>query len=577
MNNRKVLFYLTVIFTVLLYLSLSVTCAAPQNDNFSNAASLAGDNGTTASTNIDATAESGEPNHGDGGSSTAYSSVWFSWTAPYSGEIFFSTEGSVFDTTMAAYSGSAVDSLTKLVDNDDISTDNYQSRIGFTAVAGTTYSIAVDGWDEAEEGSIVLIWFPPSANDDFAGAVILSGSTGENEAHNLGATAETGEPNHGDDGGDGATAHSSIWFSWTAPSSGEVYFNTFGSDFDTTLAAYTGAAVDSLTKLADNDDFGPGVQSLISFTAITGTTYHVAVDGWDDVEQGSVVLGWFTPATNDNFVDAVVLVGSNGTKNAHNVNTTAETGEPNHGDGNSPSANVSIWFSWIAPFSGEIFFNTIGSSFDTTLAAYTGTAINSLTKVVENDNNGIASYSVIGFTATAGTTYSIAVDGYDDSEQGKVVLSWDSPPANDNFMDATTLLGNSGMVYGHNFGATAQPGEPNHGGSSSPSAYVSIWYRWTATSSGEVFFNTFGSNFDTTLAAYGGTALDNLSKLAENDDSGSDYQSKISFTVVAGTTYSIAVDGYDETERGNVVLSFDFVAKKFPWPVFIPAIVGHSK
>ena len=51
-----------------------------------------------------------------------------------------------------------------------------------------------------------------------------------------------------------------------------------GTNFNTTLAAYTGNSVDALTEVAANDD-ACGTHSKISFTALAGTTYHVALDG----------------------------------------------------------------------------------------------------------------------------------------------------------------------------------------------------------------------------------------------------------------------------------------------------------
>ena len=53
-----------------------------------------------------------------------------------------------------------------------------------------------------------------------------------------------------------------------------------------------------------------------------------------------------------------------------------------------------------------------GSSFDTTLGVYTGTTVGSLTSIAQDDEGGVGSSSRVVFTATAGVTYQIAVDGY---------------------------------------------------------------------------------------------------------------------------------------------------------------------
>src|SRR5260221_13186459 len=83
------------------------------------------------------------------------------------------------------------------------------------------------------------------------------------------------------------------------------------------------------------------------------------------------------------------------------------------------------------------------------------------------------------------------------------LAAWGAP-ANDNFANATVLIGDFGTTNGSNIGATAEPGEPNHAGVK-PSA--SIWYQWTATADASVEFDTFNSGCDTVLAVYVGSAL----------------------------------------------------------------------
>ena len=46
----------------------------------------------------------------------------------------------------------------------------------------------------------------------------------------------------------------------------------------------------------------------------------------------------------------------------------------------------------------------------------------------------------------------------------------------------------------------------------------SIWYRWTAPANGRAHFATCGGDFDTTLAAYTGTEVNDLGLAAANDN-----------------------------------------------------------
>ena len=82
---------------------------------------------------------------------------WYRWTAPLSGSATIDTVGSDFDTLLGVYTGNSVSSLTTIASNDDISSTTRQSRVNFTAMAGATYQIAVDGWNGGA-GNITLNW-----------------------------------------------------------------------------------------------------------------------------------------------------------------------------------------------------------------------------------------------------------------------------------------------------------------------------------------------------------------------------------------------------------------------------------
>ncbi|HEY9597403.1 MAG TPA: calcium-binding protein [Cyanophyceae cyanobacterium] len=115
---------------------------------------------------------------------------------------------------------------------------------------------------------------------------------------------------------------------------------------------------------------------------------------------------------NDNFANSIRLFGSSDNATGTNVGATGEAGEPNHGGVNFDSSQVnSVWYDWVAPASGQVEVNTIGSNYDTSLGVYTGSAVNSLLTIGGNDDfYGLQSRVV--FNAVAGQTYQIAVDGF---------------------------------------------------------------------------------------------------------------------------------------------------------------------
>jgi hypothetical protein len=88
-----------------------------------------------------------------------------------------------------------------------------------------------------------------------------------------------------------------------------------------------------------------------------------------------------------------------------------------------------------------------------------------------------------------------------------------------------------------------------------------VWYRITPDRDARLTANTFGSNYDTVLAAYTGSSLGSLTLVpgACNDDSGG-VQSQIAFQVQAGTTYHFQVGGY-RGRQGQLSLSVSMAPK----------------
>lgn len=131
--------------------------------------------------------------------------------------------------------------------------------------------------------------FSRPANDNFAQAAVLTltGSINSLNASSIGATRESGEPDHvaGERGG------ASVWWKWTATQTGYIYASTPGSKFDTMMAAYSGSSLATLQQLASNDDSPTANNrtSALNFFAIAGNTYYLAVDGWDG-EWGELTL-----------------------------------------------------------------------------------------------------------------------------------------------------------------------------------------------------------------------------------------------------------------------------------------------
>jgi kumamolisin len=342
------------------------------------------------------------------------------------------------------------------------------------------------------------------ANDDFADATIISGTSGQVQGSNIAATVEAGEPTTIDSSLIGA----SVWWVWQAPDNGTYTFTTAGSTFDTTEGIYTGADVGDLTTIGADDDYGTSITSSVTFTATPGATYYIQVAG----HQGEAA----TPASG-----AITLTWEENANNPVISGFTPEAGVPGT----------------IVTVNGQYFLGTTGVTLGGTTAAFNVVSDSQLTIAVPQ----------------GALTGPIAVTG----PQGVPTVSTSnfmvvSPIPNDNFANATQISGPSGTISGDNSGATREPGEPeitgNPGGSS-------IWYVWTASFTGPITFTTFGSSFNTLLGVYTGTNVAALTLVTSDDDYGNTPASSVTFSATAGVQYYIAVDGYNGA-TGSVVLNW---------------------
>ncbi|MFK3983751.1 trypsin-like serine protease [Micromonospora sp. NPDC050397] len=377
----------------------------PSQDQFTAASTLAGNAGSVVGTNENATVDPAEP--------AGETTVWYTWTPTISGNAKVTLNQHGFDSELHVYTGSSVSALTQVAYNDDAN-GTLQSEVDFSAVAGTTYRLRVDGYD-FDYGRFRLGYgVNRPVNDDFANSQLLTSPLGVLAASTANATGQAGEPSEED-----GWADATLWYTWVAPESGVARFTTYGSTFDTTLAAYTGDFLSELNATAHNDDFNDKLQSSISFPVTATSVYRIQIGGYNE-QRGAVRLQFsVNPEANDLYAAAQVISGASGTVVGSNHRATAEPGEP----ALESAPDNTVWYRWTAPSTGTVEFRTCGSTFDTALAAATGTAVTGLTKIASNDNSGCGSQSIVSFATTARQTYYLWVDGI-GAARGDVVLSW---------------------------------------------------------------------------------------------------------------------------------------------------------
>jgi hypothetical protein len=302
----------------------------------------------------------------------------------------------------------------------------------------------------------------PPPNDNFVNRVLLGDvSRITVQADNTAATKEPGEPTHaGNSGG------KSLWWSWTAPTSGALDLTTTNSSFESLLAVYTGSTLAGLQSIASS----AALPSQVRFPVSAGATYHIAVDGKDGA-SGSLCLSLtLSTAPNDDFDHRIPLSGYP-TVFATNVDATLEPDEllippdPEVASHLDRFGSRSLWWSWTAPEDTDVEISTLGSDFNTCLAVYAGSVLTNLTVLKSSGEEVYGADGVntsrITLKANAGTNYQIAVNGnYASAGALQLNILRSAPPTNDNFAQRTVLTGSLLCLTNYNGIATTEPGEP---------------------------------------------------------------------------------------------------------------------
>ena len=516
------------------------TLPVPENDDFVNAILLAGCPISVIGTNVNATAEEGDPLADEFESEAT---VWWKWTAEADGWMTFDTFGSNFDTVMGVCTLGPSNTFAIVATNDDF--DDRTSCVTFKATAGTTYYIEVGGYDSA------------------MGEIVLNGYRYQLEID--------------EDG---------VLYGYRGVPSGELVI----PDGVTSIGEYAFCDCEALTSVtipASVTSIGEG--AFAACVSLANVEFEGDMDEIDmDVFGAFAETPWLAEAfpapENDDFANAELLEGEAGSVEGTLQYATVETGDCTL-DFTDPRATV--WYKWKAPFTGTVLFTAdaadeedswlfrliaahgrangnggddeeygsgvSGSGSDVWGGGATG---GDSGEEVELDDCWFYDTDWVAFDVVEGETYYVSVVMLDDEDvdavgSGDFTLSWEQfyRPENDNFADAIALSGESVRATGTSILATAEEGDPL---ADDFGCEATVWWKWTAEADGWMTFDSLGSDFDPVIGVYTLGPSNTFENVAISEY----YEGCVAldFETTAGTTYYIEVGGCDSA-MGEIVLN----------------------
>ena len=328
----------------------------------------------------------------------------------------------------------------------------------------------------------------------------------------------------------------------TFTAGGNIQFTVSANDPDGTIKQIEAYADDLFIGAGTSGNFG------VTWTNVPAGEYAITMRAVDNLGASSAVLPYqiIVHPQNDNFTNGVVLTGTALDFDGSNRAATTETGEPG---ATVQRAGRSVWYRWVAPKSGTVNFDVVGSGFIPYPLAYRGAVVTNLTLPGGFKTSFSTSSALSSFDVVKGTNYTLLVDGVVavgsanfGTFHGK--LRYLEAPLNDDFANREKLTNDTVEVRANNLFATTETGEPpqpsgNPGGKS-------VWYEWTAPRAGSVTVTAVTTNFIALLDVYTGTSVSLLTMVPGRtvDFDNQSFATTLRFEAVKGTVYKMPVAGF---------------------------------
>ena len=355
--------------------------AAPTNDDFTSPWPLTGLAAGVVESTLGATAETNEPGHNG---VPARTSVWFDWTAPYTGLVNLGFSNVLLSTYWpSVYTGTSLADLETVPTQEIVPTSPFslgpiplpnETDYQFAAIAGQTYHIAVDGYGSQFVALGNVFIYAPFTMQLQLGTVFLEQSALTNHF-------AAGQP---------------------------VPLDFETTDFNSSISSLEAFVGTKSLGVAPNPPFHFVYQSADSDQSVCVYAIGMNVNGERVVSLPTRLN--FRPS-NDDFADATVIdprtVMTNFTVNLSLA--TAESGEPPYRNG---PAQSSVWWKWKPARSMNVRLSAVAADTGFPLEVFTGSSFRNLMRVADNSAT-VFKYGWSGavrLNAQAGRTYWIRVD-----------------------------------------------------------------------------------------------------------------------------------------------------------------------
>ncbi len=223
--------------------------------------------------------------------------------------------------------------------------------------------------------------------------------------------------------------------------------------------------------------------------------------------------------------------------------------------GCGPAMTKDIWYSFAATADGSIIINTCGLvDFDSNVEVYSGSCSNLILVGGSCDTPGCPGFSgtTESISVTAGTLYTIRIGGFAGDAGGSGQFEILFNPAGNECINA--LIANDGF---NSFDTLPYTNSADDFDSTQCSGTFlgelvnDGWWTYTASIDGALTVSTSGLvTFDSDMVLYEGTC-GALNQIACNGDAGSTDSEISGVPVLAGTTYTIRIGGWETGEAGS--------------------------